>query len=433
MTQTQLERERENILYCKAEAVRMIARGEASPAADEGSVAELRGFIGECDRDLENLNMQTTASVTRDRRDSAREGIAAAMLHRCSPREFPLDRAPGQEFAGLDLLGMAKESLAAAGVNVRGLTRDQIVAGALGNDREVFAGMQTTSDFPNILADVANKRLRQAYQAAPRTFVPFCRQVSAPDFKNINVIQVSDASPFGKVNEHGEFPSASMSDSKETYKLATYGEILRVTRQTLVNDDLRSFDQNGRALGIAAARLENETVWGVITANAAMSDGVALFHATHKNLLTTAGSALGLSGLGAGRAKLRQQAAPKGQILNLIPRYLLLPAALETTGLQLVFPTQLAAAQTTNIVLDWIRNLVPIVEPLLDANSTTAWYLACDPAQIDTIEYAYLEGQDGIYTEVRNGFEVDGVEIKARLDFGAKAIDFLGMQKNAGV
>src|SRR5205823_11068448 len=195
----------------------------------------------------------STASVSRDQRDSVRQGLAAAMLHRCSPREFPIERGVGQEFAGLDLLGMAKESLTAAGVNVRGLSRDQIVTAALmGNTgaSEVFAGMQTTSDFPNILADVANKRLRQAYQAAPRTFVPFCRQVSAPDFKNVSVIQVSDASPFGKVNEHGEFPSASLSDSKETYKLATYGEILRVTRQTIVNDDLRALDQNGRSLGI---------------------------------------------------------------------------------------------------------------------------------------------------------------------------------------
>ena len=45
---------------------------------------------------------------------------------------------------------------------------------------EYFDGAMTTSDFPNILANVANKTLRQAYEAAPRTFVPFCRQVTAP-------------------------------------------------------------------------------------------------------------------------------------------------------------------------------------------------------------------------------------------------------------
>ncbi len=66
------------------------------------------------------------------------------------------------------------------------------------------------------------------------------------------------------------------------------------------------------------------------------------------------------------------------------------------------------------------------------AASATAWYLFASPDQIDTVEYAYLEGQDGVYIETRQGFDVDGVEIKARLDFGAKAIDWRGMQKNVG-
>jgi hypothetical protein len=432
MTKTQMEREKENILYCKSEALRMIARQEASAAGDDGGLAELRGFVGECDRDLEALTMRSVASVTRDRRDSVRRGLTAALLNRCDAQANPLTDG-AREFAGMPLADMAKEACAAAGVDIRKFSREQLVRAALFDGAsEVFAGMHTTSDFPALLADVANKRLRQAYEAAPRTFVPFCRRVTAPDFKNINVVQASDISAFGKVNEHGEFPSATLSDSKETYKLATYGEILRVTRQTILNDDLRAFDRALFSMGVASARLENETVWGVITANAAMADTVALFHATHKNLLTGAGSALGLSGLAAARAALRKQTAPKGQFLNLIPRYILMPAALEMTGLQIIYPTQLAASQVTNVVIDWIRNVVPVVEPLLDANSTTAWYLVADPAQIDTIEYCYLEGQDGVYTEMRNGFDIDGVEIKARLDFGAKAIDYLGLQKNAG-
>jgi hypothetical protein len=52
---------------------------------------------------------------------------------------------------------------------------------------------------------------------------------------------------------------------------------------------------------------------------------------------------------------------------------------------------------------------------------------------IDTIEYCYLDGNEGVYIETRNGFEVDGMEIKARLDFAAKAIDFRGLYKSTGV
>jgi hypothetical protein len=89
-------------------------------------------------------------------------------------------------------------------------------------------------------------------------------------------------------------------------------------------------------------------------------------------------------------------------------------------------------AATSSVVPQSIRTLAPISEPRLDAASETAWYLAASPNQIDTIEYAYLEGQQGAYIETRNGFDVDGVEIKCRLDFGAKAIDWRGLYKNPG-
>jgi hypothetical protein len=84
------------------------------------------------------------------------------------------------------------------------------------------------------------------------------------------------------------------------------------------------------------------------------------------------------------------------------------------------------------VVPEWVRGLVPVVEPRLDAASEIAWYLIADPAQIDTIEYCYLEGQQGVYIETKQGFEIDGVEIKARMDFGAAAIDYRGLQKSAG-
>ena len=75
-------------------------------------------------------------------------------------------------------------------------------------------------------------------------------------------------------------------------------------------------------------------------------------------------------------------------------------------------------------------------DPRLDAVSETAWYLAASPNQIDTLEYAYLEGEQCAYNETCNGFDVAGAgagaEIKCRLDFGAKAIDLHGLYRNPG-
>ncbi len=362
-----------------------------------------------------------TAVVTRDEADTRRAGIAASLLHRYDPALFSLQDDLGRDWVGLTLLDLARECLEASGTRTRRMSRNDVAKLAL-----------TTSDFPSILADVANKTLRQAYEAYPRTFLTFSRRRTAADFKNINAVQLGESPSLQKVNEKGEFTYGSIAESKETYKLATYGRIVAITRQVIINDDLGAFTRIPAGFGVAAATLESDTVWGIVTSNPNMGDNVALFHATHSNLNTGAGTALGLTALGTGIAGMAKQKGLDGvTTLNVQARYLAVPVALQLTAFQLV-ATNLAPAQSANVVPEYIRALVPIAEPRLDAASTTAWYLFASPDQIDTIEYAYLEGQDGVYIETRQGFEVDGVEIKARLDFGAKAIDWRGMQKNAG-
>ena len=54
------------------------------------------------------------------------------------------------------------------------------------------------------------------------------------------------------------------------------------------------------------------------------------------------------------------------------------------------------------------------------------------PTEIDGLEYAYLAGAPGPQTETRAGFEVDGVEVKVRLDFGGGFVDWRGWYSNAG-
>jgi hypothetical protein len=371
-----------------------------------------------------------------DVRDKQRLGMENALMFRAHPGNAEYATA-GREFAGLTLVDMARECLNAAGVNTRGMSRNEIARVALQGRfgaSEYFAltGGMSTSDLPSILANVANKTLRMAYDAAPRTFTPFCRQVSASDFKPVNRVQLSDVAALQKTNEKGEFQRIYVSDSKETYSLATWGGIVPLTRQVVINDDLQALTRIPAGLGVAAATLESDTVWAVITGNPNMSDSVALFHATHKNLGTTNGLAA-VANITTGRTLMRKQTGPKGTILNLIPKYLIVPAALEGIAVQLTNPINLAATASSADVPAFVRAMIPVVEPRLDAVASvgaTNWFLSADPSQIDTIEYCYLEGQQGVYIETRQGFDVDGVEIKARLDFAAAAIDYRGLQKN---
>jgi hypothetical protein len=356
----------------------------------------------------------------RDERVTRRDAVANALLHRYSPTLFQLDDS-ARQYRGMSLLELARESLTNAGVNTRGLSRDEVATRSL----------HSASDFPEILSAVTNKTLRQAYETYPRTFMLFCRQVLATDFKAMNRVQLGEAPQLLEVGESGEFKRGTLGESKESYKVKTYGRVVAITRQTLINDDLDAFTRIPAMYGNSIAQLESDVVWGIITANPAMADGNALFHANHKNLAGT-GTALAVDAVGAARAAMALQTGfDKKTVLNVRPAFLIVPAALELKAEQLV-AQNLVPADSTKVVPQSIRTLSPISEPRLDANSATAWYLAASPNQIDTIEYAYLEGQQGAYIETRNGFDVDGVEIKCRLDFGAKAIDWRGLYKNPG-
>ncbi|WP_100964373.1 prohead protease/major capsid protein fusion protein [Bosea sp. FBZP-16] len=373
--------------------------------------------------DAEKTRVSPQVSIPlggRDERVTRRDAVSNALLHRYSPTLFPLSE-PAREYRGMTLVEHAREFLSSSGVNVRGMSRDEIATRAL----------HSTSDFPEVLAAVTGKTLRQAYDAYPRTYVPFCRQVLATDFKAMHRVQLGEAPQLVKVNEGGEFKRGTLAEGRESYRVETYGRVVAVTRQVLINDDLDAFTRIPAMYGTAIATLESDVVWGIILANAAMSDSIALFHQNHGNLANPA-TALSVTAIGAARAAMaRQTGLDKKTILNVRPAYLIVPASLELAAEQLV-AQNLVPAQTGSVVPSSIRTLTPISEPRLDAASLTAWYLAANPAQIDTIEYAYLEGQQGAYIETRNGFDVDGVEIKCRLDFGAKAIDWRGLYRNPG-
>ena len=355
-----------------------------------------------------------------DERQTRREAVTSALLHRYSPTLFPLND-PARDYRGMTLLELSREFLASAGVNVRGMSRDEIATRAL----------HSTSDFPEILAAVTNKTLRQAYEAYPQTFKPFCRQVQASDFRDITRVQLGEAPQLQKVNEAGEFKRGTIGEARERYRVETYGRVVGITRQTIINDDLDAFTRLPAMYGTAIATLESDVVWAILTANAAMGDGVALFHATHKNLASS-GSALSTVSIGEARASMAKQTGiDKKTVLNIRPTYLLVPVSLELAAEQLL-AQNLTPTKTADVVPQSIRSLAVIAEPRLDTVSQTGWFLTASPAQIDTLEYAYLEGQQGAYIETRNGFDVDGVEIKCRLDFGAKAIDWRGLYKNPG-
>lgn len=356
-----------------------------------------------------------------------RAGIENAIAHRAAPQLFKLSDE-GRQYRGMSMMDIAKAFLTEVRINVNGLSKQEIAGVALG--MHVRTGYHTTSDFANLLADVSNKMLRAAYDAAPQTFLPIARQVTLPDFKPANRVQIGEAPALLLVDEHGEFKRGTIGEAKEVFQLGTYGRVFAITRKVLVNDDTDAFGRVATMFGRSARNLESDLVWKQFTTNPTMGDGTALFATGHGNLSGTS-DAISETAIGAARAGMRLQTGLDGvTLLNITPKYIIVPAAKETLADKFVSPTLMAALSTN--INPFAGKLQVIAEPRLDANSTTAWYITADPSQIDIVEFAYLEGENGPTVESRVGFDIDGLEIKARHDFAAKVIDWRGVYKNPG-
>lgn len=359
-----------------------------------------------------------------DEGEQRREFIANAIVHRMNPAGTKLEDG-AREYRHLSLLRLAEDTLVAQGQRVRGLSGMEIAARA----------MMTGSDLPAILANVLNKRLRQSYVENTPSYQRWARRApNAPDFKSITVAQLSGAPDLIKVNEHGEIKYGKLSDGKETYSVLTYARKVAITRQVIINDDLRAIDRLASGFGASSNRLENRTAYALLTANAQMADGIELFDAaTHKNY-TASGTAISATSLGVGRTLMRKQKGLQNEELNIAPAFLIVPPSLEQVAYQYT-SAQYVPAKSSDVNefrAGGRTALEPIVEAVLEGSSATAWYLAADGSQVDTVEYCYLDGSEGAYLETGMDFDIDGMVMKARLDFAAKDIDYRGLYKNVG-
>ncbi len=356
-----------------------------------------------------------------------RSGMLNALLHRCDP-SVKLEE-DGREFRGMRLIDMARESVEMVGGSVRGLTQQEIARAALGCDRQAFraAGMHTTSDFPLLLGSTVNRTLRAGYELAPQTWRPLGRQTTVPDFREVTRVALGDITALEKVNEHGEYKYGTLGEEGAPIRVVKYGKIIAITWESIVNDDLAALTRVPQALGAAAAQTESDVVWDLLLSNPTFVDGVTVFHADHGNLAGSAG-AINTTTLAAARAAMRKQKSKAGHFLNLGPQSLVVGPDKELEAFQFT-SSNYVPAKNADINDSRNTSLQVIVDARITGNQ---WYLYAAPGMVDTFEYAYLEGEQGVFTETREGFEVDGMEIKARLVFGAGWIDYRGVYKNGG-
>jgi ATP-dependent Clp endopeptidase proteolytic subunit ClpP len=354
-----------------------------------------------------------------DERDKFRAGAQASLLARGSIAKD--DGA--NNYRGFSLMDLARECLAHAGVSARGLGKMEMVAAAF---------THTSSDFPLLLANVANKAMLKGYEEADETFQLWTSIGTLGDFKPGKRLDLNTFPSLDKIQDGGEYHYADVGERGETVQLATYGKMFSLTRQTIINDDLDAFTKIPRRMGRAAIRTIGDLVYAILTGNPLMGDGKELFHADHKNIL--AGSGVNTAAVDAMRVAMAKQTDGSATALNIRLAKLLVPVALEGTA-KVVKDSEfeVGAAAKNNTVPNSVRGTFEVIsDARLDAASATEWYGAADQGVHDTVEVQYLDGNQAPTLEQQDGWTRDGVEFKVRMDAGVKALDFRTLAINAG-
>lgn len=360
-----------------------------------------------------------------DECEKVQRGLEEALTNRIDKKTVITDL--GRNYANASLGDMCRMFLEARGIKTQGWERRKIAQEALSYRS---GGAMSTTDFPFILGNVFNNMLLRAYKVTEPTFKAFTRESSSSDFRDNLRTRMGAITGFKKVVEGGEYEMATFGESQEKYKVAKFGVIVPLTWEAMVNDTLDAFSRIPAGLAMKARTLQSNIVWGLITDNNAMADGIDLFHADHGNY-DASGNAIDIASLTAGRLAIRSQ-KENDDYLDIEPEFLIVSPKIEGAAFQYT-SANYVPAEAGDINPKFNTKLKTIVEPrLLDVNSGNGWYLSANPNAIDTIEYSFLEGQGEMFTETRQGFNTDGVEMKARMVFGAGVIDYRGFFHNVG-
>lgn len=331
------------------------------------------------------------------------------------------DAAPGaQELRGHSMVELARESLQREGLQAN-----------FGDNMELARqAINSTSTFPAIMSNLANKSVMVGFNEAETTYQIWAGKGSNRDFKEAARVALSEAGTLELVPEGGQFKQDSFGEASARTKVATYGKLFSLTRQAIINDDLGLFSKIATKYGSAAKRLVNKMVYAQLTGNVKMQDNVALFDTKHGNVAGT-GEALSVKAIAKAITAMRRQKGIQGEAtLNITPKYLVVPPELEMTAYQIVNSTAAVDGVNSGVANPYKGRFIVVADAEL--TDPDAWYLVADATQHDTIEVTYLNGVETPRLETRQGFDVDGIEYKVAFDCGVSALDFRGVFKNAG-
>ncbi len=418
----------------------------------------MKRMVTEKDKQMKAVPQGTNdhLTVNKDGSDKQREILTKAILVRetfDSTDTKTQDEVRKSGFGNVSLQKLAAHCLANAGVHnahmLDGNALFQKVA------LEGAAG-QGTGDFVNVLSNVLNKFALKGWTQAEVTYRNWAGQGSLRDFKQADLLRVTDISDINEIKE-GEAPKlGQFTDMKENARLRTYGLKNVLTRQAMVNDDMSFLTSIPEKQMNSLARHINYLVYSLLLSGTEgvgpdmVEDSKALFHADHNNL-ASAGAPSDTTLKTAFTAMAKQVAlSPDGgrsrEIpLNIKPKFIL-SGATDSFLIWDIFNFQSVNLSTDfkegTIANNYFRGgnpgvLTSITEPVVETlaaghTGVNPWYLLADPNAVDTLSVYTLNGNSSPYTiSGPNAIgEARGLIWVIEYDVGVAVGDWRGMYRN---
>lgn len=342
------------------------------------------------------------------------DSVKQSLLDRAGIDKDKTD-AKDNAYNAMTLRELARASLVDRGISVSGHNAMSMVG---------LAFTHSSSDFGQILIDVAHKSLLKGWETAAENFDQFTSRGTLTDFRAAKRVGLGDFGYLPQVGEGEEYTYGTIGDEGASVALATYGQLFSITRQAIINDDMNLLTKIPEKMGQAARATIAKLVFALLTGNAIAQDGKALFDASHKNTLT--GAALDVTSIDKAIQIMNGFVNARGEPLAIEPEFMLLPTSLYTRAKQVLGSASVEGADANSGIINPIRDIVPALKSArLQVADPKSWYLINKEA----IEVSYLDGIDTPYIEQQNGFTVDGVSTKVRIDAGVNVIDYRGIVK----
>ena len=300
----------------------------------------------------------------------------------------------------------------------------------------IQASQNSTVSLPRVFANTLNKAMLAQMNVMPTIYQRMVKTDSASDFRAKNFIRLSGVGGFQTVNAEGELKSLRLLDAQYSAKLSTFGSILGLSREQMVNDDVGAFAQLPEIFGRASALAIEQEFHKVFLASFVAGNTIGLPPAGHplNGVLTALDlSPSNMNALTWVLQYFRDQRDAQGMPMMAQPQTLFVPTSLEVPALQTMTAINATTPAGTNVLAGRFN---VEVSPYLNntsiaGNSQKDWYIVGNPNVLPFLILLFLNGASSpTFESADMDFSVvGGMRWRGYWDFGFNAAEPQGAAK----